>query len=59
MLDENLIWFVIFLFLSIVSIVVVPREELYKLLPLGIVASFLLPMLILVFFSTITGSVAV
>jgi len=55
MLDESLIWFILFLFLAIVSILVIPRKELSKLLPIGIFAGFLLAMLLLVFLVPLLG----
>jgi len=49
MLEKSLIWFTLFALITIVSLLVIPRKQFFKLLPFGIVAGFLLAMAILLF----------
>ena len=48
-MDKSLFWFFLFLLISIVAYLIIPRKQLYRLLPFGIVAGFILAMALLLF----------
>lgn len=41
-MDKNFIWFVWFILMTLVAYLLIPRRQFLRLLPLGIVAGFLL-----------------
>lgn len=46
-MNNNLIWFVWFLLISIVAFLLVPRKQLFRLLPIGIIAGYIMTLAIL------------